>query len=107
MEKEEALKEFSKINYFNQLFGGRGLNFIMSDVPLSFDEYKEAYNKHVNKQELSLDDYNKYEELSSILNDNLDLLENITAKLGMNLSIYRENLAGNSVEKSIGIVSFN
>lgn len=107
MEKEEALKEFSKINYLNQLLGGKGLNFIMSDIPLSFDEYKEAYYTHVNKQELSLDDYNRYEELSSILNDNLDLLENITAKLGMSLSIYREKLAGNTIEKSIGIVSFN
>lgn len=107
MGKEEALQEFSKINYFNQLFGGKGLNFIMSDIPLSFDEYKEAYYKHVNKQELSLDDYNKYEELSDILNNNLDLLEKITDKLGMNLSIYKEKLAGNQVEKSIGIVSFN
>lgn len=107
MEKEEALQEFSKINYFNQLLGGKGLNFIMSDIHLSFEEYKEAYYKHVNNQDLSLDDYNKYEELSSILNNNLDLLENITAKLDMSLSIYREKLAGNSVEKSIGIVSFN
>jgi len=107
MEKEEALKEFSKINYLNQLLGGKGLNFILSDIPLSFDEYKEAYYKHVDKQELSLDDYNKYEELSDMLNNNLDLLEKITAKLGMNLSIYKEKLAGNAIEKSIGIVSFN
>ena len=107
MENKEALQEFSKINYFNQLFGGKGLNFIMSDIPLSYEEYKEAYYKHVAKKYLSLDDYNKYEELSSYLNSNLDLLEKITAKLGMNLSIYKEKLAGNQVEKSIGIVSFN
>jgi len=107
MEKEEALQEFSKINYFNQLFGGKGLNFIMSDIPLSYEEYKEAYYKHVSKEDLSLDDYNKYEELSSYLNSNLDLLEKIATKLGMTLSIYKEKLAGNQVEKSIGIVSFN
>jgi len=107
MEKEEALKEFSKINYLNQLLGGKGLNFIMSDIPLSYEEYKEAYYKHVSKEDLSLDDYNKYKELSSYLNSNLDLLEKITTKLGMTLSIYKEKLAGNQVEKSIGIVSFN
>jgi len=107
MVKEEALQEFSKINYFNQLFGGKGLNFIMSDIPLSYEEYKEAYYKHVYKEDLSLDDYNKYEELSSYLNSNLDLLEKIATKLGMTLSIYKEKLAGNQVEKSIGIVSFN
>lgn len=107
MENKEALQEFSRINYFNQLFGGKGLNFIMSDIPLSYEEYKEAYYKHVSKKDLSLDDYNKYEELSNYLNNNLDLLEKIATKLGMSLDIYKEKLAGNHIEKAIGIVGFN